>query len=48
MREFTQALIERSTLKEIRDIAQSKGMKIYAVINDMLKAYKEKEAQNAK
>lgn len=44
MKEFTQALIERSTLKEIREIAQSKGMKIYAVINDMLKAYK--EAQN--
>lgn len=43
MREFTQALIERSTLKEIREIAQSKGMKIYAVINDMLKAYKESQ-----
>lgn len=48
MREFTQALIEKSTLAEIRNIAQSKGMKIYAVLNEMLKAYKEKEAQNVK
>jgi len=44
-KEFTQALIEKSTLKEVKEIAQSKGLKIYALFAEMLKVYKEKEAQ---
>lgn len=47
-KEFTQALIEKSTLKEVKKIAQSKGLKIYALFAEMLKVYKEKEALNVK
>ena len=46
MKEFTQAMILKSSLKEIKEIAQKKGLKIYALIDFMIQAYKEKEAQN--